>query len=454
MTEELRAVFDEAAAGMPDAPDRLDRVHERCRRQGQVRSAAAVGATVLAVAGVAVLVPVLRSTPATRPLAAAALGDCAHGGAPLPQDEQLSPLPPPSAGPDGTYARTNRIELRLQPDCTTVRVGQEVTIRVQAVGDAARPIRDFLSQDGLVSQSAASCIATGTTNPEPRPGSTDELLRHTYRRTTTDTVTVGVSGLCSPFSGQERASVTITVLPADEQSPEPVDASRLLGVWDVEGKGATLTLAGEEFPSAAGRLEVGLPCGQVSGGWGAASAQQLFLAYVFSGDQGCLDELREGGPDWLRAAAGYRERDGGRDLLDADGTVVARLLPKGTARAATAEQRESWGAPADLPPGVVPVTRAELLGTWKPLTDPSGKAFVRFDPDGGFGGSDGCNGAGGRWALGAQGRFVGLGGISTLVGCAGSNVPHDVPRGMRAGLDNGQLVLVDVEGREVVRLQP
>jgi len=446
VTEDLHELFAASAAGMPDVPDRLDRVLARRRRRSHLRSAAAVGTTALLVTGVAVLVPVLRQEPDAPTVVAAAPGDCAHGGAPLPQDEELAPLPPPSPSSDGTYARRNRIVLRLLPNCTTVRTGQEVTIRVLATGDAAKPTRHLLTQNGLTSQIAASCIPTGPTEPQPQPGSHDETLRYTYSQATTDVVTVGVTALCSPFRGQATDSVTITVLPADSPDPEPspIDASRLLGVWEVEGEDATLTLDGE--------LTVRLPCGQLFGNWGAASAQQLFLAYVNSG-QGCLEILRQGGPAWLKAATAYRERDGGRDLLNDAGKVVARLRATGTAGGATEAQRQSWSEPPDLPPGVVPVTTDELLGTWRPLEDQSGKAFVRFDTDGDYSGSDGCNTPGGRWALGTQGRFIALGGITTLIGCQGSNAIHDVQRGARAGLDNGQLLLLDAKGQEVMRLQ-
>jgi hypothetical protein len=222
VTEELRAAFEAAAERIPDPPDRLSGVLARRRRKARVRSGTVVAATVVLVAGVVLLVPSLRSASPAR--VAAAPGDCAHGGPPLSQEGSLRPLPAPSRGPDGRYRARSRVELELLPSCTTVRIGQEVTIRVRAFSDAASTLsRTELRLGGQSSFLGGSCAGypLGEEPPEavPAPGAYEETLRHTYTDAGTDDVRVVVGTVCSDFPGHAAASLLITVLVEGEEPP-------------------------------------------------------------------------------------------------------------------------------------------------------------------------------------------------------------------------------------------
>ena len=97
---------------------------------------------------------------------------------------------------------------------------------------------------------------------------------------------------------------------------------------------------------------------------------------------------------------------------------------------------------------------AELAGKWIPVGDAaSTDPHVVFGDDGTWSGSDGCNGAQGRWAVDDAGAFLATAGAMTLIGCEGAPVPTWVASARSAGLDGAFLLLLDVDGTEIVRLR-
>ncbi|MDT0163969.1 META domain-containing protein [Actinotalea sp. AC32] len=119
----------------------------------------------------------------------------------------------------------------------------------------------------------------------------------------------------------------------------------------------------------------------------------------------------------------------------------------------TDRTREVLASPATLPAGLVAPERDALVGRWvadAPVADD--EPHVDLTADGTYTGSDGCNGAGGRWGLGADGRFLATSGPMTAIGCDGAPVPTWVATARRAGMDGESLVLLDADGGELGRL--
>ncbi len=116
--------------------------------------------------------------------------------------------------------------------------------------------------------------------------------------------------------------------------------------------------------------------------------------------------------------------------------------------------RAAFRPAAPLPEPLEPATATELRGRWIPIDGPAAtEAQVQFCESGTWGGSDGCNGSGGRWAVEDEGEFVATSGASTLIGCDNVPVPEWVASARLAGFDGSELVLLDVSGAELGRLQ-
>jgi hypothetical protein len=254
---------------------------------------------------------------------------------------------------------------------------------------------------------------------------------------------------------------------APEQGTVPADgeseAIGLVNLWRVSGA------AGEEDPAwlrlDAGEFQLWRDCGMIVGSWRASDT--LFLAAPFGGMGECVMTEMPRIP-WLESAVGYDVSPDGYELVDASGSVVASLSIDGApepiptaadffakAPEITDAVRASFTAAAALPAGLSPATAGAIAGKWTPSalvvsTDP----HVVFHPDGTWTGSDGCNGGGGRWALGASGEFMATSGPSTLIGCEGAPVPSWVAQASSAGIDaDGRLLLFDAAGAEVGSLE-
>ncbi|WP_262286715.1 META domain-containing protein [Micromonospora sp. MA102] len=255
--------------------------------------------------------------------------------------------------------------------------------------------------------------------------------------------------------------------PGAGPSPDPV---ALIGNWTVtaaDGGAGVLRLA----PSDQGDLLWFDSCGVSTGTW-RAGAGGLFVAELSglspSGRPGCPTDPRDG-PAWLPRATGFRVTGKTPVLLDDQGRQVARLTPGAKPDpgphllpalaeppVVTPEVRRALAPAAALPAGLTPAGRAALLGRWVPAGPPRGgpaPAYVELRDDGGWRGSDGCNGQGGRWVAGAEGAVLATAGPSTMVGCASVPVALWLSGASRAGLDGDVLVLVDAWGGETGRLR-
>jgi hypothetical protein len=238
---------------------------------------------------------------------------------------------------------------------------------------------------------------------------------------------------------------------------------RLIGSWlvtaDGEEPGAVLRISGDD-------VSLWRRCGQLEGSW-RADRSGLFVADLYSGSGGC-DITETFTPTWLRAAAAFDLRASGPRLLDADGTVVARLAPGGRPTAGpdvlasladpptvTAADRRSFPEPAPVPSGLLPADRTSVVGRWLPPADNVQRPeqpMLELRTDGTWTSSDGCNSSGGRWTVGDGGRVLATAGFSTLVGCTNVNVSGDLYDAARAAFDGTALVLLDSTGAETGRL--
>jgi heat shock protein HslJ len=240
----------------------------------------------------------------------------------------------------------------------------------------------------------------------------------------------------------------------------------LVGLWTVEGTdeeaGTVLRIA----PRA--QLSLWRSCGTLNGAW--AGRDGLFLATLNGGTESCVPAGQAPAgltPTWLLRAAGFEVAGTERILVDQDGKRLARLLPGGKPKVTggvaaseaeppkiTDEDRAELEATV-VPPATKPATveRDSLMGKWVPASS-GAAAFAEFKTDGTWTGSDGCNGNGGRWVLGANGRFLATSGPSTLIACDGAAVPSWLSTAAQAGLAGDQLVLFDATGtKEVGRIK-
>jgi hypothetical protein len=218
--------------------------------------------------------------------------------------------------------------------------------------------------------------------------------------------------------------------------------------------------------TAAGEVDLGLgedaavvhPCGKSMIGW-AASPTGLFVGAGYGGDGSCYERPPRPDLGWLEASFTFAVSKQRLLLVDESGKVVARgvreqpprdnepfaLTPRLRARLADAKQ---------LPQGVRPITAKQLQRRWVPkgAYAGNGRAFVAFADDRTWTGSDGCNGAGGRYSLGDFGEVLTTSGPTTLIGCENSPAPVWVTQARRLGLVNGTLPLYDAEAALIGRL--
>jgi hypothetical protein len=205
-------------------------------------------------------------------------------------------------------------------------------------------------------------------------------------------------------------------------------------------------------------------CGMIMGSWRATDT--LFLGSVHGASGECATTAMPRVP-WLEDVTGFTPTADGYELVSSSGEVVASLsidgAPEPIPTAAefftqppeiTEEVRAQFRAAAKLPSGLTPAMADSLLGKWIPVayavsTDP----HVVFDADGTWTGSDGCNGGGGRWVVGAAGEFLATSGPSTLIYCEGAPVPSWVAQATSAGFNVDEwLLLFDASGTEIGRL--
>lgn len=240
---------------------------------------------------------------------------------------------------------------------------------------------------------------------------------------------------------------------------ETVPAVELVGVWKVsnaarEGDDTYLRLADD--------LMVWNDCGIAMGSWRAQ--KDAFIATIdgWSGDSCAFGD--EFPAAWVTTATGYGYVHGELSLLDSDGERLATLTKDGKPRIdenTSDDHREQpvvselgyrpFDDAVPLPIEAVPIK--SIVGRWLPAdfdgpTDP----YLEFHSDGTYTGSDGCNGASGRWVAGESGAFLATSGPSTLIGCEGSNEAHSVGQASLVGMVGDELTLYDANGSKLAAL--
>lgn len=257
------------------------------------------------------------------------------------------------------------------------------------------------------------------------------------------------------------APPTALVTPRPTPAPVPQDPLALVGRWYVEADGVpsgTSLVLGND-------LVLFLPCGADGGSWRASGPDGLFVAQLGEFGQGCPPSPVL---PWLSSARGFKVVGADRLLLDARGTVLARLLPgarptvgpdRDPSFAAppvvTRQQRRDAVPPAALPPGAVAPTAGQLQRRWLALADGSGRSSLTFDASGAWSGGSSCNGGGGAFAAGRDGRFLSTSLPTAAVYCSvrGAPVADWVRGAARVGLVGGDLVLYDDRARVLGRLR-
>jgi META domain len=244
-----------------------------------------------------------------------------------------------------------------------------------------------------------------------------------------------------------------TPLPVGAGGADRSDPLSLVGSW-------TVTAADEE-PDAklviADDLSLTRHCGDFSGRW-RASPSGLFVGMLTGWSMSCgtSPSRTKRAPSWLVTAVSYRTDGSDRLLVDRAGSTTARLVPAtGPTTTLWSSFRDLMRVPAPTPAGLTPAAQQDLLRRWVPLDGKgNGNAYIQFDADGQYEGSDGCNGEGGRYLLGADGELVAVTRPQTLKGCNNSEAAGWVVTAARAALDGSTLVLLDPDAHELGRLQP
>jgi hypothetical protein len=237
----------------------------------------------------------------------------------------------------------------------------------------------------------------------------------------------------------------------------------LVGIWKVtapgEGPGVALRL-GEQ-------LILFRSCGEIGGDWRADHAGR-FVDYVFSEDGSCSHGGQPIAVPWLAQVTGYRISGRSRLLLNSAGHVVARLSP-GAHPTVSSHDSPSDAIPVrltpairamlapspPLPSGLRPANPEAIVGRWRTVGRQVGNrpSYVQFNANGSWVGSDGCNGAAGRYAIDDSGRLITTdGGVNGAVGCSGTQAMYWAESTRRIGVDGHDLVLLDAHGKVLGRL--
>lgn len=247
-------------------------------------------------------------------------------------------------------------------------------------------------------------------------------------------------------------------------APTAGDPLRLVGLWQLDAPGqaeGSVLRLGDDLMLWSG-------CGYSMGEWEADSVG-LFAGHVSGGSGKCMPaDATDPTPAWLTKVVAFTTDAAGVQLLDASGSVVARLKPGGHPTAGhdiasqlaeppvlTDDLRARFRSAPALPPGLKPATWAQLLGRWGSADYPKRNGFVELLPDGSWKGSDGVNAEGGRWSADSAGDLLSVAGAEAGVGCMPDmcvDVGGWFVSAARAGFDGSVLVLFNAEGKVTGRL--
>ncbi len=227
----------------------------------------------------------------------------------------------------------------------------------------------------------------------------------------------------------------------------PPDPAALVGWWQVAGTGQRVLVDATALEVTDGELTY-------AGTWRADPAGR-FVAGLDS--WGPDADGAAPVPQWVSAAAAFRLDGTAVVLLDRSGAEVVRLEPADpSAGSGLVDPGRPGPLPdarpaAALPAGLSPAGPDELAGRWS-----AGAAGVEFLPEGTWTGSDGCNGTGGSWTADSGGGLLATAAsVSTLIACdgGGTDVGSALAVARVAGLDGEELVLLDADGAEQLRLR-
>ncbi len=231
---------------------------------------------------------------------------------------------------------------------------------------------------------------------------------------------------CSSSSQKQGApspsSASTSAAPTGPGGPP----SDLVGVWKVTGAarepaGSVLRIGG----SGVEPLILFRQCGELLGAW-VAGPSGGFLGLLSGFSMACLTPIGHGDPTppWIAGARSFAIRGSERDLLAADGRVLARLLPGGVAHPGkdmlaalaapptlSADDRHRLDSEAKpLPASTSPATAASLAGRWRPYPvkyyDAPQQPYLSFTTRDAWSGSDGCNKLGGTLRVGSAGELI------------------------------------------------
>lgn len=132
---------------------------------------------------------------------------CADGTQPA-----ALPSPPPAASPPAGSSTTNEVDLEIYADCTSVRVGQPVRLRIIASGSRHEPGISGVRIEGMATSSGPACPERDP-DEEPSPGVLVQDVEHVYSKPGQDRVVVNAATFCSRFSGFDRAELVLDVRP-------------------------------------------------------------------------------------------------------------------------------------------------------------------------------------------------------------------------------------------------
>ncbi|MDN3496236.1 hypothetical protein QL996_09875 [Planococcus sp. APC 4015] len=263
----------------------------------------------------------------------------------------------------------------------------------------------------------------------------------------------GCAAAIEPIASSPAASVPSPTAEVADQDP-----LGLFGDWSIieamgEEPGTVVRIGATE-------LEIWRPCGDVLGSWVADGAQLRAVASGYSQTCNPLPPVT-----WLDDAASYELAGERLTLRSDDGRVLAVLvaeaavLPAGRvplqqfSTAIDDRARDHFAGVMSWPAGLEPADAADLLGRWVPRGEYTTDPHVVFSESGRWSGTDGCNGGGGRWILSSDGSFDSTSGAMFLRGCNGAQVPTWIMMARGAGMDGDELVMLDLEGDELGRLE-
>jgi hypothetical protein len=303
----------------------------------------------------------------------------------------------------------------------------------------------------LVTTACGTRVREVTPSPSATPSTPAPSASASPSASPSSSASPSPAGSAGPTAGGSPSAS-----PGSSASPAgpATGALRLVGWWQVTQ------------PAGAGHLGLGddlvvvHPCGRTLGSW-AASPSGLFLALPRGGDSSCYAKPPRPDVRWLEQGRSFALSGQELVLRGYDGQVVGRATrekaPSGQQeRQVTDTLRERLAAPAPLPDGPDPATATSIVRRWEPRgTDAgNGNGYVAFARSGVWSGSDGCNSAGGAYALGADGELLTASYPTTAVGCDSTPAPAWVARARSAGLRGEALELYDGDGALLGRLYP